>query len=219
MPIENLILIPTAFESSLIESRLNDLMKGESTVLHHCGFGPIAAAATTSEKIIADRPSHVYLLGIAGVYASNEDSSTLPVNVGDAVGFSAVSVDGIGVGEGDSFQTSADLGWPHFAGDETRPAIEDTISLDSKSPHSLLTVCAGAATFEQASRRQLRTNAVAEDMEGFAVAMACRLQNVPLQIIRGISNVAGDRDKSNWRIADAMNAAADELEMLLGERK
>ena len=54
-------------------------------------------------------------------------------------------------------------------------------------------------------------------MEGFAVAMACRLQNIPLEIIRGISNVAGDRDKSNWRVADAMGAAAEELGVVLGE--
>ena len=159
------------------------------------------------------------MLGIAGGFATGENAPTPALNVGQAARFSSVTVDGIGVGEGDSFQSSADLGWQQFAGDVDRPAIEDTITLESNSPHRLLTVCAGSATSDQASRRQQRTSAVAEDMEGFAVAMACRLQNVPLQIIRGISNVAGDRDKSNWRIADAMNAAADELEAMLGEQK
>ena len=219
MPIENLILIPTAFESSLIASRLNDLMEGSSTVLHHCGFGPIAAAATTSEIIIANRPSHVYLMGIAGVYAIVEGESDHGLSVGHAACFSSVIVDGIGVGEGDSFQSSSDLGWPQFAGDDLRESIGDMITLKSDSPHQLLTVCAASATSEQAKRRQRESGTVAEDMEGFAVAMACQLQNVSLQIIRGISNVAGDRDKSNWRIADAMHAAVDELEVLLEEQK
>ena len=217
MPIENLILIPTAFESSLISSRLNDFMKVGSTLFHHCGFGPIAAAARSSELIIANQPSRVYLLGIAGGYRNGKSTSTQAV-VGEAIQFSSVAVDGIGVGEGDSFQSSAELGWTQFSGDDHRQSIGDTITLDSQAPHRLLTVCAGAATLEQASRRQQRTAAVAEDMEGFAVAMVCQLQKVPLQIIRGISNVAGDRNKSNWRVGEAMNAAADELEALLGEQ-
>ena len=46
-------------------------------------------------------------------------------------------------------------------------------------------------------------------MEGFSVAIAAAMAGVPLMIVRGISNIAGDRDKSRWRIVDALNAAAD----------
>ena len=44
-------------------------------------------------------------------------------------------------------------------------------------------------------------------MEGFAVALACRLRGVPFDIVRGISNVAGDRDKSHWQVAAAVETA------------
>ena len=44
-------------------------------------------------------------------------------------------------------------------------------------------------------------------MEGFAVAFACRLQGVPCDIVRGISNAAGDRDHSRWQTAAALHAA------------
>ena len=44
-------------------------------------------------------------------------------------------------------------------------------------------------------------------MEGFAVALACRLRGVPVGIIRGISNTAGDRDTSRWQVAAAVEAA------------
>jgi futalosine hydrolase len=44
-------------------------------------------------------------------------------------------------------------------------------------------------------------------MEGFAVAFACRLRGVPLDVIRGISNTAGDRDTSRWQVAAALEAA------------
>jgi futalosine hydrolase len=45
-------------------------------------------------------------------------------------------------------------------------------------------------------------------MEGFGVALACRLAGVPLTIIRGISNTAGDRDHARWRVPEALAAAA-----------
>jgi futalosine hydrolase len=50
---------------------------------------------------------------------------------------------------------------------------------------------------------------VAEDMESFSVALACLACKVPLTIVRGISNQAGDRNKSRWVVAPALKAAAD----------
>jgi futalosine hydrolase len=74
----------------------------------------------------------------------------------------------------------------------------------------LLSACAASASAADAAlRREQFPAAVAEDMEGFAVALACRLAAVPCQIIRGISNRAGDRDKANWQVEPALRAAAD----------
>jgi futalosine hydrolase len=213
LPTDNLILIPTNFESALIASQLARFEKTHEIVIRHCGFGPIAAAAVATETIINLQPNRVILLGIAGAYHSSGDALT----VGRAYRFASVATDGIGVGTGETFQSASDLGWPQFAGDPNRPPIHDELQLASDSPHRLLTVCAASATREQAQRRQQQHTTAAEDMEGFAVAMACQLQNVPLEIIRGISNIAGDRDKSNWRVADALGAAAEELGVVLGE--
>ena len=213
MPIDTLILIPTAFESDLIESQLSRFAETRTTIVTHCGFGPVAAAAVATESILAYQPNRVVLLGIAGAYQSTGND----FSIGQAYRFGAVAVDGIGVGEGSEFQSANDLGWAQFAGDDHRPAVSDEIELASKSAHRLLTVCAASATPDQAQRRQQRYGASAEDMEGFAVALACRLRNVPLEIIRGISNSAGDRNKSNWAIPAAMGAAAEELGVVLGE--
>jgi len=37
--------------------------------------------------------------------------------------------------------------------------------------------------------------------------LACRLEHVPLVIVRGISNVVGDRLSKNWQIPQALSAA------------
>ena len=46
-------------------------------------------------------------------------------------------------------------------------------------------------------------------MEGFGVALACHLARVPLTIVRGMSNTAGDRDLAGWRVEDALAAAGE----------
>jgi futalosine hydrolase len=50
-------------------------------------------------------------------------------------------------------------------------------------------------------------SAIAEDMEGFSVAAACKLAGKPIRIVRGISNRAGDRDHRFWEIDRGLDAA------------
>lgn len=68
----------------------------------------------------------------------------------------------------------------------------------------LRTVCTSAATEAEASeRRALFRRPVAEDKKGFAVALACRLADVPVAIVRGISNAVGDRRFDRWQIPES----------------
>ena len=63
---------------------------------------------------------------------------------------------------------------------------------------------------EEAKRRnEKHPGVVAEDMESFGVAMACKLASVPLTVIRGISNVAGNRDIESWEVDSALAAVAE----------
>ena len=57
------------------------------------------------------------------------------------------------------------------------------------------------------ARASLHPEAVAEEMEAFAVALAALRFGVRLTVVRGISNVAGDRDQSRWRLREALTAA------------
>ena len=57
------------------------------------------------------------------------------------------------------------------------------------------------------SERGRHPSALAEEMEGFAVAVAAGLFGVPLRIVRGASNRAGDRNHAEWRMAEALAAA------------
>ena len=198
-----MLLIPTQFEREFIAPAVEKLRSDSAheVVVELCGFGPVVAAARSAELLGRHQPDQVLLLGIAGSYVGAELAKTYR--------FASVGCYGIGVGTGAEFQTAQKMGWANWAGDQQSDPIEDVITIaDQKDSHQLLSVCAASKTKDDvAQRREAFPNAIAEDMEGFAVAAACRLAKTPLTIVRGISNVAGDRDKSNWKIKEAMIAA------------
>jgi futalosine hydrolase len=190
--------------------QLLDRQQGEEDCAFQlCGFGPIAAAARAAALISRYKPERVMLVGIAGGF----DVKQHPI--GTAYRFDQVACSGIGVGSGSSHQSAHEIGWQQFSGGDAQPQIGDVIALQStfvagvRCAGKLLTCCSVSATPSEAERRQrLYPDAVAEDMEGFGVAMACSLAQVPLQIVRGISNLVGDRDLRNWHIEEALTAAA-----------
>ncbi len=206
-----LILVPTAGESELIAEAFAHAGRPD-LVIDHCGFGPIAAAAQTADLLARKSPAAVWLVGIAGRFCET-------LEVGQAYRFGQVACHGVGVGTGLTFTSAAELGWPQCPGDaggESSHPQGDTLSLataaidPASSVRLLLTVCSASADSNEAAARQARwPTAVAEDMEGFGVALACRLRQVPCTIVRGISNHVGDRDKSNWQMAAAARSAAD----------
>jgi len=204
-----LVLVPTDLERRELAGPFAAV--GEAGRIKLCGFGPVAAAARTAALVARERPERVLLVGLAGRLDER-------LAIGSAHRFTSVACYGVGAGSGAGFETAGALGWPHWPGEPADPAraIGDRIDGEGAAAPGppaaglLLTACAASATpAEAAHRRQVFPDAVAEDMEGFAAALACRLAGVPLDIVRGISNTAGDRDKSRWQIGPALAAAAD----------
>jgi len=214
-----LVLVPTSSE----RSRLVDEggLEPDLGRLELCGFGPIAAAARTATLCAELRPARVLLVGIAGTY----DTERHPV--GTAMTFGTVALDGIGVGEGERLVTPPALGFPQWPGSSSEAGqdggvdpIYDRVplSLTAESELLLLTTCAASdSPAHAAERRERFPDAAAEDMEGFAVATACRLAGIPVGIVRGISNQVGDRDPKSWRIPAALAAARQLADRLLRE--
>jgi len=204
----NLILVPTPVELDVVRNHMESQLDGWAFQL--CGFGLVASAARASRLMLRYQPERVMLVGIAGSYDPER------CEIGSATRFDEVTCHGIGVGSGQDFRSAHQMGWDQFSGGDAEPHIGDTIALDSSFVQGIPAVgvlvsgCSASDTREEAqSRHQRYPQSVAEDMEGFAVATAAAMASVPLQIVRGISNLAGDRDLNHWRIADALAAASD----------
>lgn len=56
-------------------------------------------------------------------------------------------------------------------------------------------------------RHAAKFGAALETMEGAALHYVCREMEIPFLQIRGVSNRVGDRNKSNWKINEALQAA------------
>ena len=188
----SLVLVPTALELRALEA-CGGLPPGHA-ILAACGFGP-AAAAKAAALIRTLRPARALLLGIAG----SLDPGALPV--GSAAAFARVAIDGLDT-----------------AGFELAPGLGLGTAIALQGGEGLLVTVAtpSRSRAESASLAARHAGATAEDMEGFGVAVACALAGVPLAILRGISNEAGDRDRSRWRIPEAVAAARELSIALLG---
>jgi futalosine hydrolase len=180
--------VPTAAEAELLAIA--------GAPLELCGFGLAAAGAGAAHAIARHAPSRVILAGCAGSY----DLAHAPI--GSAVVASAVRCVGIGAGG----LSAAELGW----------ASSDQIELDGDGGLVLSVASASATVGEAAIRLSTHSGAVLEEMEGYAVAVAATLGEVPLTIVRGVSNAAGERDKATWRIPEALAAAGVVVASMLG---
>jgi futalosine hydrolase len=224
--LDYLVLIPTRFElnrlkeflpSGFWENRVDaadDLKFGVRLQTEICGCGLVVAGVQAMKLICQLKPRQVVLLGIAG----SLDGET---ELGRAYLFDEVCCDGIGAGSGSEFISLQQMGWLQWEGDSHSQPIG--CCLDLRNPlcnavddsptrprRGLLSVAAASLHKDQAAQRmQAFSTAQAEDMEGFSVAVACHLTQTPLSIVRGISNVAGDRSKANWKTRRALESAAE----------
>jgi len=195
----------------MLKSSMPSLLSLEGVTTVICGFGPISSGIRTSQMLAVTQPNQCLLIGIAG-------SMHPDLKIGSAYEFNQVACYGIGVGSGSAFVAASELGWrqwpvPHDGLLHSDASCCDILRLKETPPSmndlQLLTVCAASASEQDVQQRlRLFSNAMAEDMEGFSVALACQTANIPLTIIRGISNIAGDRDKSRWKIQVALDATA-----------
>lgn len=204
-----MILVPTQFELNKLQPQLQQVIEIAGGMITLCGFGPVVSGIATARLLAGFVPDSVILVGIAGSLNPSAKIRTASV-------FSNIGCYGIGAGSGSDFKSAGELGWNQWTDPESGQAFGDTLRLNdaanelNASNPMLLTVCAASANTDDVTDRLLKfPNAVAEDMEAFSVAMACRMAGIPLTVVRGISNIAGDRDKSSWQVAAALAAAAE----------
>jgi futalosine hydrolase len=171
------------------------------------GGGVVSAALTLGRLASLGPPEAAIMVGSAGALPGSG------CGMGDLVAADEEVLAELGVltgpGEGDAGEMGLvglvqRVALDRSLVDEVTAAVEPAAGLRRGT---LLTVVGVSAQSEQAEARGRRFQALAENMEGYALALAGRCFGFRTAEIRGISNRAGDRDKSRWDLTTAQERA------------
>jgi futalosine hydrolase len=198
------ILIVTAVEAEK-QAVLRGINGNENFHVIEVGVGPIEAAARTAIALTKEDYSLVINAGIAGGFTGKADISSI------VVGDSFIAAD-LGAETEEGFSSLDELGFGTSKIDVDQQlvgkvyvALQNSTLTVSTGP--ILTVSTVTGSKESTTELANRVpNATAEAMEGYGVAMAAKQFNVPALEVRSISNKVGPRNKSEWRIKEALQS-------------
>ncbi|MFJ8312382.1 MULTISPECIES: futalosine hydrolase [unclassified Streptomyces] len=167
------------------------------------GVGPAAAAAGTALALARTPYDLVVSAGIGGGFPS-------VAPLGSLVVASEIVAADLGAGSPDGFIPVTALGFGRDTLHPPRPLSRAVARALGALEGPVLTVTTATGTADRAAALLARhPSAAAEAMEGFGVAEAAAQLGVPAIEIRAISNSVGPRDRSAWRIGDALAALTE----------
>lgn len=169
------------------------------------GVGPAAAAAGTATALTtaALRGEPYGLVVSAGIGGGFKTVAP----VGSLVVADAIVAADLGAETGEGFLPVTELGFGTVTHTPPPALVRAVAATSGARTGTVLTVSTVTGTARRAAELTARhPGAVAEAMEGFGVAEAAAVHGVPVLELRAVSNPVGPRDRSAWRIGDALAA-------------
>jgi futalosine hydrolase len=216
-----LFLSPTRLEAAFLEGKGKPFsyrgragLRAEGWVWLECGIGKVNTAMTLAAYAQRHKVERALLFGIAGAYAESG------LQIGDAVLAEREIQADLGVREGGM----KGLGFPtlvvegaqfhnRFPLDQAFTAeLQAKLGLPVRSFLSRDLVSENPTEAKELSRRW---EADVENMEGAAFAQTCLWLGIAGAELRAVSNLAGMRDKAQWRVRQAVEALEATLSGLL----
>jgi len=204
-----LVLVPSVLEFV----RLSTAALPATAVLVRVGTGLLDATRRATLLIEEFAPAECLLVGLAG---TRDPARAAP---GALVIGTGVRNEAIGAGHGRGFVPLGALGLrDEPLAPDLLPLVDEVLPPDLEALRGVIgSVAATSASPAEARAWATRhPDVLVEEMEGYGIALACRDADVPLAIVRAVSNVAGDRDVAHWRL-DAAFAALDRALRRWGE--
>lgn len=191
------------------------LRKHQSVDVVTTGVGMMNTTYALTRKVCTDKPTLVVQAGIAGsfhpIYAPGMVVTVREEMVGD-----------LGVLQQGEWQDVFDMGLDK---ENTSPWHEKKLVNPHKNLLNKLPLeCVRAITVNQVStdmdsiqRMRDKYQPVVESMEGAAFHYVCLKEGIPFLQIRAISNMVGERNKSKWKMAEAITSLNEQLIKLLNQ--
>lgn len=210
------ILIATATESEA-ESFSHLVSRERSVSLLVTGIGGVASAWSIMNHFShVGKPDILINTGIAGSFSKRWSVGSVVVTGSDTFGDLGIDDNGTqktlfeaGLGNPDGFPFKGGLIYADSSLTEMIRGLWPVVNG--------VTVNRVTGTEEGAEWMVSHLQADIETMEGAAVCYVCRRESVPVIGIRGISNMAGTREREKWDIKGAIAAASEAVEKFISK--
>lgn len=176
------------------------------------GVGAPVAIYHIQERVYQKKYDVIFQVGIAGNYSDD-------LLLGDVVCIKKDCFADVGVVENGSLKSFFELGFGNadqFPFQDGWLINNHEMLLRTKNV-SALTVNLLTDDRTTIGYLQKRYEASVESMEGAALHYVCLQKNIPFLQIRGVSNQVGERDKTKWKIKEAIASSNQLLAQLYQE--
>ena len=164
------------------------------------GVGTTAAAYALTKHLQAHKYDLVLQVGVAG-------SFTDKLSLGELVFVTSEQYGDLGAQDHDNYLSLFEIGlleantYPYTNSKLVNPMVHHRINLPHVSGLTVNTVSGNAQTIKM---RREKFGADIESMEGAALHEICLREHMPFAQVRAISNYVIPRDKSQWKMKDAI---------------
>lgn len=183
------------------------------------GVGKANAAGASAYAYDPMRHGALLSFGIAGILP-NDAPQKRPVAIGDAVAATSCVFADEGVLTPEGFTEIDALGFPlgSFSGSSfpVDPSLFKCLRQVSDAEGGVATVSSCSGTDVDAAEVARRTGALAECMEGAAVALVGHRLGIPTGELRVLSNTTGNRATQKWDIPRAFARLGEVTRRLVG---
>lgn len=186
---------------------MKQLYTGESQRLkiqfHQSGVGMLATAISITRMVLEDKPDLIIQAGIAGCF----DES---VALGKPLAIKEENLADMGVEEDGKWKDIFDLkleksSYHPFERRKLPNPWLQKFNLLKLPEVSAVTINEISTNKERIQLIRKKYEPVTESMEGAALHYVCREAGIPFIQLRAVSNYIGERDKSNWKIKEAID--------------
>jgi futalosine hydrolase len=179
------------------------------------GIGSMSTTYWLTKTIDKHRPDLLIQAGIGGSYSHDYPPGSL-VLVNEEV-----SGD-LGVEENNEFKDVFDMGLPQITAPYTGKSLlnKDSAMLQRYNLPLVKAVTISEITTrrERIEQLQQKYQPVVESMEGAAFHYIASIEKIPYIQLRAVSNMVGERDKTKWKMKEAIQLLNEKLiEMVSGE--
>ena len=208
-----LLLSATDLEISETATWLNNHTLGLNALkakLLVSGIGQLQTAYALQDRIRLERPGLVIQAGIGGANEQEE--------IGKVYAIGSEQIADLGVMEKTGFTNIFEMG---LENPDRFPFRNGKL----ENPYGTLLKWTGLPVLDGVTVNGIRSSDVAdfqrnslrvvESMEGAALHYVCLMEKIPFLQIRAISNITGDRDKSRWKLKEALKNLQVELVIMI----